>query len=203
MVQYCCSSALNSSVSRNPKGNFTWNPEWTVEGACAFNTCKQSNTGNPDLGGIGVSTLHSHNVEWKIMLIILQIIVAYFIEASLLALSLIMFGIKFVTDRVIRKRNKVQREMLEAHEAAVLLSTGVFLDTSVYFALSICFAAIIFNYRDKPLLYEDSMYPQSSSFFSRCMFWVLRHVSGWFATETCFKTGTVLFERLRWLWIPT
>ena len=63
MVQYCCSSALNSSVSRNPKGNFTWNPEWTVEGACAFNTCQQSNTGNPDLGGIGVGTLHSHNVE--------------------------------------------------------------------------------------------------------------------------------------------
>ena len=48
--------------------------------------------------------------------------------------------------------------MLEAHEAATLASTGVFLDRSVYFALSICFAAIIFNYRDKPLLYEDSTY---------------------------------------------
>ena len=31
MVEYCCSSALNSSVSRNPKGNFTWNPDWTIE----------------------------------------------------------------------------------------------------------------------------------------------------------------------------
>lgn len=101
---------------------------------------------------------------------IFQVIVAYFIEASLLALSLIMFGIKFITDYVKNRRNKTHREMLDAHEAAVLASTGVFLDTSVYFALSICFAAIIFNYRDKPLLYEDSMYFQFPSWMRFLIF---------------------------------
>ena len=90
MVQYCCSSALNSSVSRNPNGNFTWNTAWTIEDACAFNTCQQSNTGNPDLGGIGVCFFFPRHVEEKIILIdFYQVIVAYFIEASLLALSLV------------------------------------------------------------------------------------------------------------------
>ena len=35
-----------------------------------------------------------------------------------------MFGIKFVTDYVTRRRSKASREMLKAHEAAVLASTG-------------------------------------------------------------------------------
>lgn len=63
MVQYCCSSALNSSVSRNPKGNFTYNPNFSIEDACAFNTCQQSNTGNPDLGGIGARSFWPCLVE--------------------------------------------------------------------------------------------------------------------------------------------
>lgn len=92
------------------------------------------------------------------MLNLFQVIVAYFIEASLLALSLVMFGIKFITDYGTRRRSRAKQDILVAHETAVLASTGVFLDTAVYFALSICFAAIIFNYRDKPLLYEDSTY---------------------------------------------
>ena len=66
----------------------------------------------------------SHNAERKITLKLLQIIVAYFIEASLLALTLIMFGIKFITDYVTHRRNKAQRDMLKAHEVAVLASTG-------------------------------------------------------------------------------
>ena len=98
MVHDCYSSALDSSVSRNPKCNFIWNPEWTIEDACAFNTCQQSKTDNPNLGGIGVRPFVSYNTEGKIMLISLQVIVIYFIEASLLALSLITFGIKFITD---------------------------------------------------------------------------------------------------------
>lgn len=47
-----------------------------------------------------------------------------------------MFGIKLIANYVTRRRNKAQREILKAREAAVLVSTGVFLDTSVYFAFS-------------------------------------------------------------------
>lgn len=90
-----------------------------------------------------------------------------------------MFGIKIITDRLTNRRNKAKGEMLIAHEAAVLASTGVFLDTSVYFALSICFAAIIFNYRDKPLLYEDSMYLRSFSLLLGCIIRDLRHIREW------------------------
>ena len=53
--QYCCSGATNGSVTHNPKEKFDYNQTWTVETACSFNTCQQSNQGNPDLGGIGVS----------------------------------------------------------------------------------------------------------------------------------------------------
>ena len=53
--QYCCSDATNGSVTHNPEEKFDYYPDWTVETACAFNTCQQSNQGNPDLGGIGVS----------------------------------------------------------------------------------------------------------------------------------------------------
>lgn len=70
MVQYCCSSALNSSVSRNPKGSFPFISNLSIEDACAFNTCQQSNKGNPDLGGIGVRSFFPRHVEEKIMLIV-------------------------------------------------------------------------------------------------------------------------------------
>lgn len=104
-----------------------------------------------------------------------------------------MFGIKLITDRVTSRRNKANGELLVAHEAAVLASTGVFLDTSVYFALSICFAAIIFNYRDKPLLYEDSMYFRSFSFLLGCIVRDLRHVRE-FTNKIHFETRLVLYE---------
>ncbi len=52
---YCCSDATNGSVTHNPREKFSYYQNWTVEDACAFNTCQQSNQGNPDLGGIGVS----------------------------------------------------------------------------------------------------------------------------------------------------
>ena len=56
--QYCCSDATNGSVTHNPGEKFAYYQNWTVETACAFNTCEQSNQGNPDLGGIGVSNTH-------------------------------------------------------------------------------------------------------------------------------------------------
>lgn len=78
------------------------------------------------------------------MLNVLQVIVAYFIEASLLALTLIMFGIKFITDHVTLRRNKAQRDMLKAHEAAVLASTGGKTDFGV---ISSCLR-LLFESRD-------------------------------------------------------
>ena len=78
------------------------------------------------------------------------------IEASLLALSLFMYGVKLFTDHFVRKSSKT-RTFLDKHEAAVIASSGIFLDAAVYFSLSISFAAIIFNYKNKPLLYEDKL----------------------------------------------
>ena len=43
------------------------------------------------------------------------------------------------------------------HEAAYLCASTVFLDAAVYFSLSVSFAGVWFNYRDKPLLYEDKL----------------------------------------------
>ena len=45
----------------------------------------------------------------------------------------------------------------ERHEAAYLCASTVFLDAAVYFSLSVSFAGVWFNYRDKPLLYEDKL----------------------------------------------
>ncbi len=55
LSQYCCSDATNGSVTHDPGEKFVYYQNWTVENVCAFNTCEQSNQGNPDLGGIGVS----------------------------------------------------------------------------------------------------------------------------------------------------
>ena len=40
---------------------------------------------------------------------------------------------------------------------AHLCASTVFLDAAVYFSLSVSFAGVWFNYRDKPLLYEDKL----------------------------------------------
>ena len=81
---------------------------------------------------------------------------AYLIEASLLAFSLFMYGVKIFTDHFVRKPSKT-RTFLDKHEAAVIASSGVFADAAVYFSLSISFAAVIFNYKNQPLLYEDKL----------------------------------------------
>lgn len=138
ITNYCCSSALNSTIADNPKVGFPYYPNWTVEDTCSFHTCRLSNNGNPDLGGIGV-------------------LVAYIIEGSILALSIIVFTFKMFTDLLKHKRPDKRGKLLDSHDYAVLESSGVFLDTSVFFALSICFAAIIFNYRGEILLYETKL----------------------------------------------
>ena len=57
LSHYCCSDATNGSVTHDGGERFLYYQNWTVENACAFNTCEQSNQGNPDLGGIGVSDI--------------------------------------------------------------------------------------------------------------------------------------------------
>ena len=67
-----------------------------------------------------------------------------------------MYGVKLFTDHFVRKPSK-KRTFLDKHEEAVIASTGIFLDAAVYFSLSISFAAVIFNYKNTPLLYEDKL----------------------------------------------
>jgi hypothetical protein len=45
----------------------------------------------------------------------------------------------------------------ERHNAAYLCASTVFLDAAVWFSLSVSFAGVWFNYRAKPLLYEDKL----------------------------------------------
>jgi hypothetical protein len=45
----------------------------------------------------------------------------------------------------------------ERHNAAYLGASTVFLDAAVWFSLSVSFAGVWFNYRAKPLLYEDKI----------------------------------------------
>ena len=54
MIQYCCSPSITTDdeSSTNPYPYYT---NWTIQDACAFDTCSRTNKGNPDLGGIGVS----------------------------------------------------------------------------------------------------------------------------------------------------
>lgn len=87
---------------------------------------------------------------------------AYFIEASLLFLSLIAFGVKLITDYVYKKPDKKKPRILAQHDAATIAGAGVFLDNAVYFSFAINFASIIFNYHGKPLLYEDKLGQTSS-----------------------------------------
>ena len=50
----------------------------------------------------------------------------------------------------------------DRHSKAILEASTVFLDTAVYFSLSISFASILFNYRNTPILYEDKLGQTSS-----------------------------------------
>ena len=88
---------------------------------------------------------------------LLQVLVAYLIEGSFLAAGVILYGIKLFAGCFARERPTVIRRYTEAHDAALMAGSGAFLDASAYFALAVCFAAIIFNYRDHPLLYEDKL----------------------------------------------
>jgi len=45
----------------------------------------------------------------------------------------------------------------ERHNTAYLGASTVFLDAAVWFSLSVSFAGVWFNYRAKPLLYEDKI----------------------------------------------
>ena len=47
--------------------------------------------------------------------------------------------------------------LLKRHFAASLDASTVFLDAAVYFSLSVSFAGILFNYRGKPMLYDDKL----------------------------------------------
>ena len=85
----------------------------------------------------------------------MQVIAAYFIEASLMALSVLNFGIVLVTDFFYKQRPKPK--WFSQHESAALASAGVFLDNAVFFSFAVSFAGIIFNYRDAHLLYEDKL----------------------------------------------
>lgn len=67
-----------------------------------------------------------------------------------------MYGVKLFTDHFVRKPSRA-RTFLDKHEGAVIAASGIFLDAAVYFSLSISFAAVIFNYKDTPLLYEDKL----------------------------------------------
>ena len=89
-------------------------------------------------------------------------VVAYFIEASLLFLSLIAFGVKLITDHFYDKPGKTVPHILAQHNAATVAGAGVFLDNAAYFSFAINFASILFNYHAKPLLYEDKLGQTSS-----------------------------------------
>ena len=134
VTAYCCTSVANNSKSGTPKTSFPYYPDWTIADTCSFDTCRRANNGNPDIGGVGM-------------------IVAYIIEGSLLALTIIVYGLRKVTDHLVKRPGRIS-QLLDSHDYAVRESSGVFLDTSVFFALSICFAAIIF---DAPLLYENKL----------------------------------------------
>ena len=74
-----------------------------------------------------------------------------------MALSLIFYGLKLFKEHVAGRPSSKGRGLFDPYDAAVVASSASFLDTSAYFSLSISFAAIIFNYKDSPLLYEDKL----------------------------------------------
>lgn len=161
MLKFCCSSGLSKDQESSQRP-YPYSPSnWTVESACAFDTCQHANKGNPDLGGVGVSCSFLYTVD-ELKQIVEQVVVAYFIQASLLLLSLIAFGIKLVTDYFFDKPDKRKPRILAQHDAATVAGAGVFLDNAVYFSFAINFASILFNYHAKPLLYEDKLGQTSS-----------------------------------------
>lgn len=56
-----------------------------------------------------------------------------------------------------RQSRSIKSRFWDRHSAAYLCASTVFLDAAVYFSLSVSFAGIWYNYRAKPLLYEDKL----------------------------------------------
>jgi hypothetical protein len=56
-----------------------------------------------------------------------------------------------------RRSSSIMSRFWERHSAAYRCASTVFLDAAVYFSLSVSFAGIWYNYRAKPLLYEDKL----------------------------------------------
>ena len=94
-----------------------------------------------------------------------QIIVAYYIEGALLigTCSMALIDLFVSATRAwhlsLRPRHSSARlsRFWERHNAAYLGASTVFLDAAVWFSLSVSFAGVWFNYRAKPLLYEDKI----------------------------------------------
>jgi hypothetical protein len=55
------------------------------------------------------------------------------------------------------RRSSILSRFWERHNAAYLGASTIFLDAAVWFSLSVSFAGVWFNYRAKPLLYEDKL----------------------------------------------
>jgi hypothetical protein len=97
--------------------------------------------------------------------------VAFYIEAVLLAIIFVMIIAKKLSQsdspaqgewRATHGLSSKLKLFWAQHSEAVSETATVFLDVSVYFSLSISFAGILFNYRDKPILYEDKLGQTSS-----------------------------------------
>jgi len=94
-----------------------------------------------------------------------QILVAYYIEAVLLSTTWAMAVLHFIvtTTRAGYQGSSSSplfstlSSIWDRHFTALLDAATVFLDAAVYFSLSVSFASILFNYRGKPLLYEDKL----------------------------------------------
>jgi hypothetical protein len=96
--------------------------------------------------------------------------VAYYIEGILLiatcALALIDLFVAATRAWRLklppRQSPTIMSRFWERHSAAYLCASTVFLDAAVYFSLSVSFASIWYNYRAKPLLYEDKLVQTST-----------------------------------------
>ena len=86
----------------------------------------------------------------------MQIIIAYAIEAGLLGAACVIYAFGWIPRRVFGLFGRHPPRLLARHDLAVLMSSAVFLDSACYFALSVCFAGIIFNAK-ATLLYEDKL----------------------------------------------
>ena len=72
-----------------------------------------------------------------------------------MALSVVTFGVRLVTDFIYKSRPKPK--WLSQHDSAALASASVFLDNAVFFSFAVSFAGVIFNSRSAQLLYEDKL----------------------------------------------